>query len=213
MTPNIEIAFAEHVSDLLKQAADAAPSAGEKYLPWYGAAGLGTAGHEIGKRLLPGRAKAFGAVAGTLAGTAAGVHGGEALGKAIDKRAEVEHQPLQEPNYNQTLRNIAKRQAGVTAKEIGAVTLPLAAGVGAGLGYEKYMKSRGATAGPAARKIMAFSALPAVGLTAAAAYQAARRLKENEFVRIQQEEQDKHEQAMKEYQGSLQRRPQPEGLS
>jgi hypothetical protein len=61
------------------------PGKMEKYLPWYGAAGAGAAGHEIGKRLVPGKYRALGAIGGTLLGTALGVHGGEALGKRLDR--------------------------------------------------------------------------------------------------------------------------------
>lgn len=119
----------------------------------------------------------------------------------------------QKPDYNQTLKNIAKRKAIVTAKEVGAVALPMAAGVGIGKGYEKFMKSRGRSPGPGARKLMAFGALPLVGGTAALAYRAAKDLKENEFGRIREEELGKYEQALKEYNAKLQRNPQPEGLS
>ena len=115
---------------------------------------------------------------------------------------------MQEPNYNDTLKSIAKRKAKITAKEIGSIALPMAAGVGAGMGYEKFMRNRGG-AGPGAKKLLAFSALPAVGLTVGTALRAAKDLKENEFKRIREEEMAKYENARQEYANSLQRTPQP----
>ena len=126
--------------------------------------------------------------------------------------AELLKHGAEEPNYNQTLRDIAKRQAFVTAKEVGAVTLPLAAGVLAGKGYERFMKHRGG-AGPGARKVMQLASIPAVGLAVGAAYRGAKRLKEQEFGRIHTEEVGKYDQRMKEYKASLKREPQSEGLS
>ena len=220
MTRTIEIACIEHIADLLKvamESAGQAPGKGEKYAPWYGAAALGGLGHHLGGLASP-KHKLFGSIAGSLAGTAAGVHGGEAMGRALDNRMmkggsaeEPQQEGPQEPNYNQTLRDIAKRKAIVTAKEIGAISLPMIAGVGAGMGYEKFMASRGGSA-PAARKLMAYGALPLVGGTAALAYRAAQHLKENEFARIREEEMAKYDKAMRDYHAQLQRNPQPEGL-
>jgi len=150
MKPSIEVAFAEHVYDLLKRAAE---------------------------------------------------------------DVTVQNPGLQEPNYNQTLRDIAKRQAWVTAKEIGAISLPMAAGLGAGMGYEKFMKSRGRSPSPMAGKIMRYASLPAAALTTGLALRAAKDLKENEFRSIREEETAKYDQALREYNNSLQRRPEPEGLS
>jgi hypothetical protein len=138
-------------------------------------------------------------------------HIADMIKRAQPGSAEVPTGP-KEPDYAQVLKNIAKRKALVTAKEVGAITLPMAAGLGAGMGYEKFMKSRGRSPGPGARKIMAFGALPMVGFTAAAAYRGAKDLKENEFTRIRDEEMGKYDQAMRDYKAQLQRRPDPEGL-
>jgi hypothetical protein len=222
MTPSIEIACVEHLADMVKESKSATPGTVEKYAPWYGAATLGAAGNVIGQAIVPPEYKALGALAGTLVGTGAGVHGGEAVGRAVDKglskkgaAPDPEEMPTgpQEPDYNQTLRDIAKRKALVTAKEIGAIALPTIGGLGAGVGYEKFMKSRGRTPAPLARKLMTFGGLPMVGATAAMAYRAAKDLKENEFVRIREEELAKYDQAMRDYHAQLQRNPQPEGLT
>ena len=219
MTLSIEVACVEHLADLVKESRSGGPGKGEKYAPWYGAAILGSAGNLIGQAAVPPEYKALGSVAGTLVGTAGGLHGGEIVGRAVDKslkkKAAAEEMPTgpQEPDYNQTLRDIAKRKAMVTAKEIGAISLPTIAGLGAGLGYEKLMKSRGLSPAPVARKLMTFGGLPMVGATAAMAYRAAKDLKENEFVQIREEEMAKYDQAMRDYHAQLQRNPQPEGLS
>lgn len=68
----------------------------EKYLPWYGAAGLGAAGSELVGRTAPRNYKLPARVVGAMLGTAAGVHGGEALGRKLDKTASEE-----EPSYFQ----------------------------------------------------------------------------------------------------------------
>lgn len=209
MTTNIETAFASHVVDLVKSA-EGQPGQAERYMPWYGAAGLGAIGHTLGPRALPKKFKLLGEVAGTLGGTYAGVHGGEVVGRAMDKRAE-ELGP-EKPDYNKTLRRIALRQAGTTMKEIGAVTLPVAAGMGAGYGIQKYLEHTGRPVAPVARKILAFSSLPAVGLAVGTAYRAAQGLKEHEFGRIRTEEQGKYDQAMREWEQGLKRTPVPESV-
>jgi hypothetical protein len=68
------------------------PGKMEKYMPWYGAAGLGAVGHHLGK-MVPKKYQFAGSVAGTLAGTALGVHGGEALGRKLDQRKTAEARP------------------------------------------------------------------------------------------------------------------------
>jgi hypothetical protein len=160
---------------------------------------------------VPPKYKMLGGAAGAVAGTVLGVHAGEGIGRAMDKRAEDAAQP-QKPDYNKTLRRIALRHAGVTAKEIGAITLPVAAGMGVGYGAQKLMERSGRSASPMARKILALSAIPAVGLTVGSAYRAAHNLKENEFARIRNEEMDKYHEAERSYQRGLKRTPQPEGL-
>lgn len=211
MNPLIELSFASHVADLMMKVGMGEPGRGEKYMPWYGAAGLGALGQTAGTRLAPGKFKALGGLAGALAGTGIGVHAGEAVGKAMDKRAAEEPPAVEKPDYNKTLRRIAMRQAGTTAKEIGAVALPLAAGMGTGFGIQKYMERTGRSAAPAARKILAFSAIPAVGMTAGAMYRTAKHLKDQEFDRIRQEEMDSYNRAVQSYERGLKRSPQPEG--
>lgn len=209
MNPLIELSFVTHMVDLMKVAMGGSR---EKYLPWYGAAGLGTLGQHAGYKFAPPKLKMIGGVAGALAGTGLGVHAGEAVGRAMDKRAAEMPQPQpQAPDYNKTLRRIAMRQAGTTVKEIGAVTLPLAAGMGAGFGIQKYMERTGRSAAPVAKKLLTLSAVPAVGLTVGAAYRAAKHLKEQEFDRIKQEETTKYHEALRAYNQGLQRSPQPEG--
>jgi hypothetical protein len=134
---------------------------------------------------------------------------GEATTVALGLQKQAEGP--EKPDYNKTLRRIALRQAGTTAKEIGAVTLPLAAGMGTGYGIQKYMEHSGRSAAPVAKKILAVSAIPAVGMAVGGAYRAAKHLKENEFGRIRQEEMDKYERAMQEFEGGLKRTPVPEG--
>lgn len=107
-------------------------------------------------------------------------------------------QAQQRPDFNQTRRNIAKRQAGATAKEIGSVVLPTIAGYGVGRGLEKVLKDKTQSAG----KIRAMSALPAVGALVGAGYHTANRLRNIDFKRIRKEETDKYEQALKEYEAS-----------
>lgn len=119
----------------------------------------------------------------------------EHLGDIFVKHAAAS---TEEPDYSQAVRNIAKRQALTTAKEIGSIALPMVAGVGAGMGYEKFMKNRGGAAG-GARKLLALSALPAVGIASGLAYSGARRLKENEFARIRDEEMGAYDQKMRDY--------------
>jgi hypothetical protein len=218
MSLHIELAFAEHVLGFIKEgfgvapppapAAPAAPGRNEKYMPWYTAAGAGAIGHSLGGLVVPPKYKMLGGAAGAVAGTVLGVHGGEALGRAMDKRADASQQP---PDYNKTLRRIALRQTGTTLKEIGSIALPLAAGMGTGFGIQKYMEHTGRSAAPVAKKLLAASAIPAVGLTVGAAYKAAKHLKDQEFQRIRQEEMDNYNQAVSSYEGSLKRSPQPEG--
>lgn len=211
MSVNVETAFASHVVDLVKSAAGQTGQA-EKYMPWYGAAGLGAIGHTLGPKALPKKFKLLGEVAGTLGGTYAGVHGGEVVGRAMDKRAEevpVEPQP-EKPDYNKVLRRIAMRQAGTTLKEIGATTLPVAAGMGTGYAIQKYLEHTGRSAAPVAKKILGYSALPAVGLAAGLAYRTANNLKENEFARIREEETHRYNQAMRDWEQNLKRTPVPE---
>jgi hypothetical protein len=220
MNPLIEVAFAEHVCGLLKlgfgapmvqpQPIKPAPEPGhnEKYMPWYTAAGLGAIGHSLGGLAVPAKYKMLGGAAGAVAGTVLGVHGGEALGRAMDKRAEEE--PVGPPDYNKTLRRIAMRQAGTTAKEVGAIALPMAAGMGTGFGLQKLLEHSGRSAAPAAKKILGVSALPIAGLTAGAMYHTAKHLKDQEFDRIRQEEMNNYDSALRAYQQG-QGSPQPEG--
>lgn len=215
MNPTIELAFVEHIAQLIKQGVGVPmaqePGRNEKYLPWYTAAGAGTLGQALGSRLTPSKFKMLGGAAGAVAGTMLGVHGGETVGRAMDKRAAEEPQ-AGPPDYNKTLRRIAMRQTGATLKELGAVALPMAAGMGAGFGIQKYMERSGRSAAPVAKKILALSTLPAVGFTAGAAYRAAGQLKNQEYDRIRQEELDSYNNALRSYQQGLKRDPQPEGL-
>jgi hypothetical protein len=221
MNPPIEIAFAEHVCDLLKFGfgapmvqpqplkPPAEPGHNEKYMPWYTAAGIGAIGHSLGSVMSPPKYKMLGGAAGAVAGTVLGVHGGEMLGRHMDKQAGEEPGP---PDYNKTLRRIAMRQAGTTAKEIGAIALPMAAGMGTGFGIQKYLEHTGHSAAPMAKKVLGLSALPVAGLTAGALYRAAQQLKNQEFDRIRQEEMNNYETALQAHRQNLKRTPQPEGL-
>jgi hypothetical protein len=101
-------------------AQQAVPGKVEKYLPWYGAAGLGMAGHELGK-LAPKKYQMLGRIGGTLLGTGLGVHGGEAAGRLLDKpktAAEVQK----------------KSPVSEIAKTLGLATLGGATGMAAGYG-------------------------------------------------------------------------------
>lgn len=196
-----ELTFASHVVDLIKSA----EGTHEKHLPWYTAAGMGLGGQQLATRLAPGKFKGIAGAAGLLAGTGAGVHVGENVGRLMDKRAEE----LVQPNYDDTLKRIAKRQTGTTLKEIGAIAIPTALGMGAGFGLQKYLQSTGRSAAPAANKILAMSALPAAGMAAGALYRSAQHLKENELAKIRQEEMDRYNADLQAYEGSLKREPQP----
>lgn len=116
---------------------------------------------------------------------------------------------LVQPNYDDTLKRIAKRQTGTTLKEIGAIAVPTALGMGAGFGLQKYLQSTGRSAAPMANKILAMSALPAAGMAAGALYRSAQHLKENELAKIRQEEMDRYNADLRAYEGSLKREPQP----
>ena len=104
--------------------------------------------------------------------------------------------PVEDPRYNEAMSRIAKRQFGVTAKEIGATTLPLALGAGAGYGLQKYLEHTGSSAAPMARKALAVASIPAVGLTAAGVYRTVKDLKEREFGRIRKEELKKYQEGL-----------------
>lgn len=117
------------------------------------------------------------------------------------------------PNYNDTLRTIAKRQAVWTAKEVGSVTLPLAAGYGVGKGIQKYMQRKGQPVRPVASKIKGLAMIPAVALSTAAAYQTARKLKEHGLQKIREEEMQKYHDAVDSHQRGLKRTPVPEASS
>ena len=58
----------------------------EEKLPWYTTATGGYGGLALGKRIVPKKYKALGAVGGLLAGTALGLEGGTALGKKLDAK-------------------------------------------------------------------------------------------------------------------------------
>lgn len=113
-----------------------------------------------------------------------------------DLLKEAAEAPVEDPRYNAAMSRIAKRQAGVTAKEIGAATLPLALGAGAGYGLQKYLKHTGSSAAPIAKKMLGVAAIPAVGLTAAGIYRTVKDLKENEFGRIRKEELKKYQEGL-----------------
>lgn len=87
-------AYSSMANELKKQASNE-PGKLERYMPWYGGAGLGAVGHHFGGKLVPPKYRLLGQIGGTLLGTAAGVHGGEALGKKLDqpKLAAVEETP------------------------------------------------------------------------------------------------------------------------
>lgn len=101
------------------------------------------------------------------------------------------------PDFNQTRRNIAKRQAVATAKEVGSVALPTFAGYGLGKALEKAQPQM-------AGKIRAVRTLPAIGMLAGVGYQTANKLRDSDFQRIRKEETDKYEQALKEYEAAKQ---------
>jgi hypothetical protein len=108
------------------------PGSMQKYLPWYGAAGLSSLGHHLGRA---GGLK--GQLLGTLAGTALGVHGGEALGKRLDrvKMAAMvdELEKLSGLDVDSKKRQQARLKE--TAKTVGESALGFGAGylTGAGL--------------------------------------------------------------------------------
>ncbi len=112
------------------------------------------------------------------------------------------------PDYNETVKRIAKRQTGTTLKEVGAIAVPTALGMGAGFGIQKYLESTGRSAAPMANKILGFSALPAAGMAAGALYHSARQLKEKELARIRQEEMDRYQNELRAYESGLRREPQ-----
>lgn len=114
-------------------------------------------------------------------------------------------QAQEKPDFNQTRRNIAKRQAVATAKEVGSVVLPTAAGFGLGKGLEKYLGGKN----QAASRIRVVKSLPLIGALSGAGYQTARKLRDADFKRIRQEETDKYDQALKEYEAGQNK----EGLS
>lgn len=92
--------MADILLEQVKEAREAPQQPGkmQKYLPWYGAAGIGMAGHETGK-LLPKKYQMLGRIGGTLAGTALGVHGGETVGRKLDQRktAAIEEKKPKHP--------------------------------------------------------------------------------------------------------------------
>lgn len=67
----------------------------EKYLPWYGAATLGTLGHHAGEAA-PKKYKLPAKLVGTVVGTGMGVHGGERLGKYFDVKRKKKTAALRE---------------------------------------------------------------------------------------------------------------------
>jgi len=91
--PTVHRYLPQHADRLMKLAMGTStqqqPGKMEKYLPWYGSAGLGAAGAYAGGKFMPAKYKLLGNVGGALLGAAAGVHGGEAIGRRLDKTAEA----------------------------------------------------------------------------------------------------------------------------
>ena len=129
------------------QAQQKQPGKMEKYLPWYGAAGLGMVGHEAGK-LLPKKYQMAGRIGGTLLGTGLGVHGGEAIGKRLDQRKTAAAEEKMPPHPGATL-----------GKSLLGFGVGTAAGYAGMKGLDALMRARGGSGLP---RNAVMSALPLV---------------------------------------------------
>jgi hypothetical protein len=159
MGEELKLAFAE-------------PGKAEKYLPWYGSAGLGAIGHEVGKRALPGKLKTLGAIGGAVLGAGLGVHGGEALGRKIDQRKSrrppeddppMSIQPVPGPQPPAKLAAAEKKKPSA-GRVLGSSLLGMGAGMGAGYGASKGLHALSrATGGKGLIPSTAARAMPFVG--------------------------------------------------
>ena len=140
----------------------------EKYLPWYGAAGLGMVGHEAGK-LLPKKLQMLGRIGGTLAGTALGVHGGEAVGKKLDQRQLRKQADYGDENGGNTPapKNRVKEVAKTVGKGLAGMSAGTLAGYGAGKAVEHGARAVGK---PVSKAALVRYGIPAAGAGLGTAY-------------------------------------------